>query len=240
MFSPLLITLCLPVVWKSVGWKARKWGIRVCLHHMVAQCPDQKLHHCFPTLGRQTGTSLRAEEKNSIHETPSSCQRPSWERSFFPFLLQWVDFTSSEMCERWWTAAGEMRKTFIFFIFHSFLYQYMSENKLQRQRQILCTQGTSLHFLPLLFSSLDLSFHWLKIAHPAPPSIFPRAQNNHPEVLRPYKWLILTLHWERCTANYTEQSILNKYRLVQQIFSGFICLSPCCECVFTLRKCLRR
>lgn len=116
----------------------------------------------------------------------------------------------------------------------------MSENKLQRQRQILCTRGTSLRFLPLLFTSLDLSFHWLKIAHPVPPSIFPRVQNNQPEVLRPFKWLILTLHRERCTANYTEQSILNKYRLVRQIFSVCICFSPCCGSVFTLRKCLSR
>lgn len=195
------MTLCIPVVWKSVGWKARKWGIRACLHHMVAQCPHQKLHHGFPTLGRQTGTSLRAEEKNNIHETLSTCQRPRWERFFFPFLLQILRPVQMQLfLSVIWNVWAVMNscywdeKNISFHLsFLSFLHQYMSENKLQRQRQILCTRGTSLHFLPLLFSSLDLSFHWLKIAHPAPPSIFPRVQKNQPEVLRPYKWLILTL-----------------------------------------------
>lgn len=63
--------------------------------------------------------------------------------------------------------------------FHLFyIYTHITENKPDTQDETYFVFKALTYIFPppllLLLSSLDLSFHWLKIAHPAAPSIFPK------------------------------------------------------------------
>lgn len=175
----------------------RKWEKRVCFH----QHPDQKWHSYFPTLHpaphrhkyiQKTFRKLVAQFEKFFLSFAEGSSHPVLRRNLtfgrfhaahvqlFPSIV-WKVWTAINCCwmlfnraGHWW--CGKKRKwKKNWQDFHLFCINVsLKINLRHRGWNLLCIQGTSLHFLSLLFSSLDLSFHWLKIAQPAPPNNFPQ------------------------------------------------------------------